>query len=82
MKNPDLTPRVIRFGVFKFSPQTGDLRKHGLKVKLVPQASKILLLLLEHPERSARDNNSSPPTMKTTRRTIAPMMSEKSTLCR
>src|SRR6266446_5244357 len=49
MKNPALGPRVIRFGVFEFSPQTGELRKHGLKVRLEPQASKILLLLLEYP---------------------------------
>jgi DNA-binding winged helix-turn-helix (wHTH) protein len=49
MKNPALAPRVIRFGVFEFSPQTGELRKHGLKIKLEPHASKILLLLLEYP---------------------------------
>src|SRR5947208_8832388 len=49
MKNPALTPRVIRFGVFESNPQTGELRKHGLKVKLEPQASKILLVLLEYP---------------------------------
>ncbi len=49
MKNPALTLRVIRFGVFEFSPQTGELRKHGLKIKLEPQGSRILSLLLEHP---------------------------------
>jgi DNA-binding winged helix-turn-helix (wHTH) protein len=49
MKNPALAARVIRFGVFEFSPQTGELRKQGLKVKLEPQASKILFLLLEYP---------------------------------
>jgi len=49
MKNPALAPRVIRFGVFEFNPQTGELRRHGLKVKLEPQASKILSLLLEYP---------------------------------
>src|SRR6266704_1905438 len=49
MKNPALAPRVIRFGVFEFNPQTGELRKHGLKVKLEPQASKILLLLVQYP---------------------------------
>src|SRR5437899_5842896 len=49
MKNPALTPRVIRFGVFEFNPQTGELRKHGLKVKLEPQASKSLLVLLKYP---------------------------------
>jgi len=49
MKSPALIPRVICFGVFEFNPQTGELRKHGLKVKLEPQASKILLVLLEYP---------------------------------
>jgi DNA-binding winged helix-turn-helix (wHTH) protein len=49
MKNPAVTTRVIRFGVFEFNPQTGELRKHGLKIKLEPQASRILSLLLEYP---------------------------------
>jgi len=49
MKNPALAPRVIHFGVCEFNSQTGDLRRHGLKVKLQPQASKILSLLLERP---------------------------------
>jgi DNA-binding winged helix-turn-helix (wHTH) protein len=49
MKSPALIPRVIRFGVFEFNPQTGELRRHGLKIKLEPQASKILSLLLEYP---------------------------------
>src|SRR5437879_1256605 len=50
MRSPALIARVIRFGVFEFNPQTSELRKHGLKIKLEPQASKILLLLLlEHP---------------------------------
>jgi len=47
MKNPVLALRVIRFGVFEFNPQSGDLRKHGLKIKLQPQAFKLLSLLLE-----------------------------------
>jgi DNA-binding winged helix-turn-helix (wHTH) protein len=49
MKNPVLALRVIRFGVFEFDPQSGDLRKHGLKIKLQPQVSKLLSLLLERP---------------------------------
>jgi DNA-binding winged helix-turn-helix (wHTH) protein len=49
MKNPALAPRVIHFGVCEFNSQTGDLRRHGLKVKLQPQASKLLSLLLERP---------------------------------
>src|SRR5438445_3066273 len=39
----------IRFGVFEISVRTGELRKQGLKVKLGPQAFKLLLLLLERP---------------------------------
>jgi DNA-binding winged helix-turn-helix (wHTH) protein len=49
MKSPALIPRVIRFGVFEFNPQTRELRKHGLKIKLEPQAFKVLSLLLERP---------------------------------
>jgi DNA-binding winged helix-turn-helix (wHTH) protein len=49
MKSPALIPRVIRFGIFEFNPQTGELRRHGLKIKLEPQASRILSLLLKYP---------------------------------
>jgi DNA-binding winged helix-turn-helix (wHTH) protein len=37
------------FGVFEFNPQTGELRKQGLKRRLGPQAAKVLALLLERP---------------------------------
>jgi len=40
---------VVRFGVFEFDPQSGELRKHGLKIKIERQAAKALSLLLEHP---------------------------------
>jgi len=49
MKNPALAPRVVHFGVCEFNSQTGDLRRHGLKIKLQPQALKVLSLLLERP---------------------------------
>ena len=39
----------IRFGVFEFNPQADELRKWGLKVKVGPQACKVLASLLEHP---------------------------------
>ena len=39
----------IRFGIFEFNPQTGELRKQGLKVRLWRQAAKILGLLLKRP---------------------------------
>jgi DNA-binding winged helix-turn-helix (wHTH) protein len=49
MKNPAPPRCCIRFGTFEFNPQAAELRKQGLKIKLWPQAAKILWLLLEHP---------------------------------
>src|SRR6266571_6454418 len=37
------------FGLFEFNVQASELRKQGLKIKLGPQACKVLALLLEHP---------------------------------
>ena len=47
---PDLGQQqsTFRFGVFEFNPQTGELRKHGVKLKLQEQPVRILTLLLEH----------------------------------
>ena len=39
----------IRFGVFEVDLRSGELRKHGLKVKLQVQPFQILTLLLERP---------------------------------
>ncbi len=47
MKRPDVPASVIRFGVFEFDLQSGELRRHGLKIRLERQASKVLALLLE-----------------------------------
>ena len=41
--------RVIRFGPFEFQPDTGELRKHGLRVKLRGQPIEVLTMLLQHP---------------------------------
>lgn len=49
MKRPDVPASIVRFGVFEFDPQSGELRKHGLKIKLERQATKVLALLLERP---------------------------------
>jgi len=38
----------LRFGLFEFNVQTGELRRQGLKIKLGRQALRILGLLLEH----------------------------------
>ncbi len=47
MKASQLGP--THFGVFEFNPHAGELRKQGLKIKLGPQACKVLGLLLENP---------------------------------
>ncbi|MBN8733041.1 MAG: PD40 domain-containing protein [Acidobacteria bacterium] len=39
----------IRFGPFEVDPQTGELRKHGIRIRLQDQPCKILLALLEKP---------------------------------
>lgn len=40
---------VFQFGVFELNRHTGELRKHGVKLKLQDQPLQILVLLLEHP---------------------------------
>ncbi len=39
--------RVLNFGAFEVHPGSGELRKHGLKLKISPQAFQVLLALLE-----------------------------------
>src|SRR5579862_3501033 len=41
--------REIRFGVYKVDLRSGELYKHGLRLKLQDQPFKILVLLLERP---------------------------------
>jgi len=40
---------VVRFGVYELNPSCGELRKHGLRIRLRGQQLKILTLLLERP---------------------------------
>jgi len=40
---------VVRFGVFELDLRAGELRKHGLKIRLQDQPFQILLMLLEQP---------------------------------
>ncbi len=42
-------PRIVRFGVFEFNRESGELRKHGLRIKLQGQPIHVLALLLERP---------------------------------
>jgi len=39
----------LRFGAFEFNPQTGELLKHGLRIKLSGQPVELLTMLLERP---------------------------------
>lgn len=41
--------RRVRFGAFEVDLRTGEVRKHGLKIKLQDQPFQILAFLLEHP---------------------------------
>ncbi len=41
--------RIVRFGAFELDLRAGELRKHGLKLKLQDQPFQILVMLLEEP---------------------------------
>jgi cholera toxin transcriptional activator len=41
--------RTVRFGSFELDVRTGELRKHGLKIRLQEQPFPILLMLLLRP---------------------------------
>jgi TolB-like protein/DNA-binding winged helix-turn-helix (wHTH) protein/Flp pilus assembly protein TadD len=41
--------RRIRFGVFEVDLRSGELHKHGVKIKLHHQPFQVLAMLLEHP---------------------------------
>ena len=45
----DSARRVFRFGVFEADEDAGELRKHGVRIKLHSQPFKVLLLLLDRP---------------------------------
>lgn len=44
-------PRMVRFGPFEVSMETGELRKHGVRVRLQRRPFQILTALLERPGR-------------------------------
>jgi DNA-binding winged helix-turn-helix (wHTH) protein len=44
-----LESRVLRFGPFELDRETGELRKHGIRVRLQGKPLQVLLALLEHP---------------------------------
>jgi DNA-binding winged helix-turn-helix (wHTH) protein len=41
------TARVLRFGIFELDTQSGELRRHGQKIRLPDQSFQILRLLLD-----------------------------------
>ena len=49
MRSPSLLPRTFRFGVFELNPQSKELRKQGMKIRLQGQPMEILAMLLERP---------------------------------
>ena len=44
-----MSPRRIQFGAFELDSAAGELRKHGIKIRLQEQPLQILQQLLEHP---------------------------------
>lgn len=48
MKSHDLSS-LKRFGVFEFDRATGELRKHGLQIRISRQTAQLLACLLESP---------------------------------
>jgi TolB-like protein/DNA-binding winged helix-turn-helix (wHTH) protein/Tfp pilus assembly protein PilF len=49
MGTPAAAARILRFGVFEVDLKVGELRKHGLRVKLSEQPFQVLAVLLEKP---------------------------------
>jgi len=41
--------RIARFGAFELNRQTGELRKHGIRIRLQTKPFQVLVALLEHP---------------------------------
>jgi len=49
MEVPTSAARVFRFGVFELDARSGELRKHGVKIRLPDQSFQILQVLLDRP---------------------------------
>jgi TolB-like protein/DNA-binding winged helix-turn-helix (wHTH) protein/Flp pilus assembly protein TadD len=48
MQKTEQPYRRLRFGVFEMDLRTGELRKHGMQVRLQKQPFQVLAMLLEH----------------------------------
>ena len=49
MKEPSAPRSGYRFGVYEADMKSGELRKHGLRIKLQEQPFQVLMALLERP---------------------------------
>ncbi|MBV9613788.1 MAG: winged helix-turn-helix domain-containing protein [Acidobacteriaceae bacterium] len=49
ISNPDISARIFKFGVFELRSDTGELWKHGVRVKLQTKPLQILEALLAVP---------------------------------
>jgi TolB-like protein/DNA-binding winged helix-turn-helix (wHTH) protein/Flp pilus assembly protein TadD len=49
MQKTEQPYRRLRFGVFEMDLRAGELRKHGMQVRLQKQPFQVLAMLLEHP---------------------------------
>ena len=49
MQKAEQPYKHLRFGVFEMDLRTGELRKHGMQVRLQKQPFQVLAMLLEHP---------------------------------
>ena len=49
MPDPAFVSHIVHFGVFEADLRSGELRKHGLKVKIQEQPFRVLAMLLEQP---------------------------------
>src|SRR5262245_21897480 len=49
MAGPSVSRESIRFGLFEFDPQSGELRKQGIRIRLQGQPVEILSVLLARP---------------------------------
>src|SRR5215475_2673676 len=46
---PDRNHRVYQFSIFQFDPQSGEVRKRGVRIRVQEQPLKLLTALLERP---------------------------------
>src|ERR1700690_2391141 len=47
--SPDHASGIFRFGTYEVDPDSGELRKSGLRLRVQEQPFQVLLLLLERP---------------------------------